>query len=99
MGENHAIFPQTCDLSFMIWEIIYTDCLIRMKKFNILSIKGLALGSSLVVQWLGLHALTAKGPGSIPGQGTKIPRAVRCGQKKEKKKKRKNQCLPYVQFQ
>ena len=29
-----------------------------------------------------------------------ILRAVRCGQKKEKKKKRKeNQCLPYVQFQ
>ena len=29
-------------------------------------------GNSLVVQWLGLHASTARGPGSIPGQGTKI---------------------------
>ena len=23
--------------------------------------------------WLGLHAFTAKGAGSVPGQGTKIP--------------------------
>ena len=37
--------------------------------------------NSLAVQWLGLHALTAKGPGSIPGGGTKIPQAVQHGQK------------------
>ena len=30
------------------------------------------LGSSLAVQWLGLDAFTAMGPGSIPGLGTKI---------------------------
>ena len=29
-------------------------------------------GNSLVVQCLGLHTFTAKGVGSIPGQGTKI---------------------------
>ena len=29
-------------------------------------------GNSLVVQWLGLRALNAEGPGSIPGWGTKI---------------------------
>ena len=34
------------------------------------------LGNSLVVQWLGLSAFTAKGTGSIPGQGTKIPQAT-----------------------
>ena len=28
-------------------------------------------GTSLVVQWLRLHALNAGGPGSIPGQGTR----------------------------
>ena len=33
-------------------------------------------GNSLVVQWLGLHASTAGGPGLIPGWGTKIPRAA-----------------------
>ena len=32
--------------------------------------------NSLAVQWLGLHAFTAKGVGSVPGQGTKIPQAA-----------------------
>ena len=52
------------------------------------------VGNSLAVQWLGLHALTAEGPGSIPGRGTKIPQAVWHGQKKQKnnnnKKKTQN---------
>ena len=39
--------------------------------------------NSLAVQWLGLWALTARGPGLIPGQGTKIPHATWCGQKKD----------------
>ena len=39
--------------------------------------------NSLVVQWLGLCASTAMGPGSIPGWGTKIPQAVQPGQKKK----------------
>ena len=34
------------------------------------------LGTSLVVQWLGLRASTAEGVGSIPGQGTKVPHVV-----------------------
>ena len=29
------------------------------------------MGTFLVVQWLGLHALTAQSPGLIPGQGTR----------------------------
>ena len=29
------------------------------------------LGNFLVVQWLRLHASSAGGPGSVPGQGTK----------------------------
>ena len=29
------------------------------------------LGTSLVVQWIGLRTLNAGGPGSIPGQGTR----------------------------
>ena len=32
-------------------------------------------GNSRVVQWLGPHTSTAGGPGSILGQGTKIPHA------------------------
>ena len=42
-------------------------------------------GNSLVVQWLGLRALTAEGLVSIPAQGTKIPQAVWCGQKKRER--------------
>jgi len=33
-------------------------------------------GTSLVVQWLRLHASNARDMGSIPGQGTKIPHAM-----------------------
>ena len=33
--------------------------------------------------WLGLRAFTAKDLGSTPHWGTKIPQAVRCGQKKK----------------
>ena len=37
-------------------------------------------GYSLAVQWLELCAPTAEGTGSIPGRGTNIPQATRCGQ-------------------
>ena len=40
-------------------------------------------GHSLAVQWLGL-CFHCQGPGSIPGQGTKIPQP--CGMDKKKKK-------------
>ena len=39
---------------------------------------------SLAIQWLGLHTFTAKGLGSVPGQGTKIPQAAQ-PKKKERK--------------
>ena len=35
------------------------------------------------VQWLGPHASTAGGTGSIPGWGTKIPQATQCGKKQQ----------------
>ena len=38
-------------------------------------------GTSLVVQWLGIHASNAGGMDWIPGQGTKIPHATWHGQK------------------
>ena len=43
-----------------------------------------------MVQWLGLHTLIAEGPGSIPGQGTKIPQSNSSSKKKKKKKKFRN---------
>ena len=36
-----------------------------------------------MVQWLGLRAFTAKGPGSVPGRGTKILQAVQHHRKKK----------------
>ena len=42
------------------------------------------LGTSLVVQWLRLHASSAGGVGSIPVWETKIPHATWHGQKKKK---------------
>ena len=43
-------------------------------------------GSSLMVQWLGIRVFTAEGPGSIPGQGTKIPKAVQHSQGKKEER-------------
>ena len=41
-------------------------------------------GTSLVVQWLGLHASNAGDMGSIPGWETKIPHATWHAKKKRK---------------
>ena len=46
--------------------------------------KNLNLGNSLVVQWLGLCAFTAVGPGSFPGRGTNILHKLQCPPKKRK---------------
>ena len=42
------------------------------------------MGNTLAVQWLGLLALTVRGPGSLSGRGTKIPQAVQLGGEKKK---------------
>ena len=46
-------------------------------------------GLPLLAYWLKLCAANAGGTGSIPGQGTKIPHALQCSQKIEKKKRKK----------
>ena len=55
---------------FTNWRIISSD------------FKSQYFGNSLVVQWLEVRVLTAKGPALIPGQETKILQAMRCGGKK-----------------
>lgn len=50
----------------------------------------------LVVHWLGLCSLTAKGKGSIPVKGTKIPQALRYGPKLKKKKVKYIFCVIYI---
>ena len=47
--------------------------------------KKVYIGTSLAVQWLGLHASSAWGTGSIPGRGTEILQAIQRSQKKEKR--------------
>ena len=47
-------------------------------------------GTSLVVQWVRLHASSTGGVGSIPGRGIKIRQALWHGQKMKKKKKERN---------
>ena len=55
--------------------------------YDLPSQKGLP-GTSLVGQWLRLHAPSAGAPGSIPGQGTKsCMLQLRPGTAKKKKKK------------
>ena len=47
-------------------------------------------GNFPAVHWLGLCTLTAKGQGSIPGSGTRIPQATQRSQKKKKDRKKKD---------
>ena len=54
-----------------------------------------------MVQWLGLRALTAEGPGLIPGRGTKIPQGVwpdKKFKKNLKNNKRKEGPQHYISF-
>ena len=43
------------------------------------------VGTSLVVQFLRIHACSAGNMGLNPGQGTKIPGALKCSQGGEKR--------------
>ena len=56
----------------------------EIKNAIVLCFKPLSFRNSLAVQWLGLRAFTAKGPGSIPGRGTKIPQTTWHGKEKKK---------------
>ena len=51
-----------------------------------------------MVQWLGLCAFTAEGPGSIPGRGTKIPQAGQCGQHPPPKKRKEKERKPHTHY-
>ena len=44
-------------------------------------------GTSLAVQWLRLHTSNARGAGSVPGWGTKIPHTLWCSQNEIKQNK------------
>ena len=66
----------------MEWEIMSTPYLVNLANYLSHTLDELPsrkiTREFLVVQWLGLRALTAKCPGSISGWGTKISQAVQC---------------------
>jgi len=55
-----------------------------VKIFHKATVIKTVLDNSLMVQWIGLHAVTAKGTDLIPGWGAKILQAKECSQKKTK---------------
>ena len=66
----------------IIWELraremeedsILTRCCVWLPIAWAVLTSSLLLSSTLVVQWLGLHALPAEALGSMPGRGTKNP--------------------------
>ena len=66
-------------------------------KFNkVYLIKIFKTWTSLAVQWLGPGAFTAMALGSVPGQGTKIPQATWC---RQKRKKVKTLCLKSIHYE
>ena len=63
--------------------LVCLGCHYKIPQTGGLKQKTLIWGTSLAVQCLGLHASSAGDMGSVSGQGTKIPRAAQCNQKKK----------------
>ena len=65
------------------WEPVaeWLEARVLQPAFPKLRYRSHVIGNSLAVQWLGPHASTAGGTGSIPGQGIKIMQAALCGKK------------------
>ena len=55
------------------------------RKISVELVLEITCGTSLAIQWLRLQASTAGDTGSIRGLGTRIPHAVRRGQKEKKR--------------
>ena len=76
-----------------------TQCKMKMWRSPCLKTRK---GNSLVVQWVGLHAFTAKGGGLIPGLGTMDPASCEVWhpppKKKQPKKKVPLEVLKYKTF-
>ena len=99
IAQQAAVLKLSCLMSLCMWVTQCIDTIItsvtdrsqgwrqiciREKEDFFSSLKH--RGNSLAVQWLGPHAFTAKGVGSIPSWETKILQALWLGQEKERKK-------------
>ena len=69
---NLCKFPDSSKWKLWSWRVVWSRPITLLSRHRV--------GTSLVVQWLKLHASTAEGMGSIPGQGTKILHATRPSQ-------------------
>ena len=74
------------------WERSSMPCSTAKKVQN--KINTTTFRTSLVVQWLGLCNSIAGKMGSVPGQGTKILHAIRCGKKQKLGNSEMNNSLP-----
>ena len=66
--------------------------MIKILTYNKLKLKDRGTGTSLVIQWLRLHASTAGDTGSIPGWETKILNVMLPHQKKKRFKRNNQAC-------
>ena len=84
-------YVQALSACFTFVEICLTfpsNTSIKFKKFFMIFLfSRVYSGNSLAVQWLGLCAFTAEGPGSVPGQETRILQAAQHGQENPKQNK------------
>ena len=78
---NLLVFQPGSLVVFPVW-IYMSDFPSVCLSFPICKMGYNSIGTSLAVQWLGLHTSTAGSMDSVPGWRTKILQAVRCGQKK-----------------
>ena len=85
-GVSASVFIDTryCVKFTVSWYEELSLDVLSSKRLSLITSLKVGLGESLVGQWLGLRALIAKGWGSIPGWGTKIPQRRWHGQKKKK---------------
>ena len=80
--ECHTRFRTNYFLQKLPWNI---HCFLYLKSlsFTCILVYYERCGNSLAVQWLRLCVLNAEGPGSIPGQGTKVSQTGKLSQKKK----------------
>ena len=64
--------PQLNSCILKQWVYPYNECYLPIKS---------SIRNSLAFQWLGHRAFIEEGPGSNPGQGTKIPKVAWYGKK------------------
>ena len=78
MGEYHrgkvpfsSTISWVCNINITSWDMLTLITWLRWCLPSHSTLKLLFWGTSLVAQWLRLHAPNTGGPGSIPGQGTR----------------------------